>query len=161
MVCDLEVKRSRTGSAREIQAKEEGVEVEESSSKEEIWGGIRHWRRRRCESDVGKNGIVCWKQQVCGWTKGHARHIQTWWWNEEVRAGKNDWVKKSMDMTVEGSRDRGRPKMTWEKVVERDMKVRGLVRNDAKDGVKWRALSWGSKRLTPTRVAKMLQNVCC
>ena len=31
----------------------------------------------------------------------------------------NDWVKKSMDMTVEGSRGRGRPKMTWEKVVER------------------------------------------
>ena len=39
----------------------------------------------------------------------------------------------------------GRPKMTWEKVVERDMKVQGLVRNDAKDGVKWRALSWGAK----------------
>ena len=32
-------------------------------------------------------------------------------------------------MTVEGRRGRGRPKMTW----ERDMKVRGLVRNDAKD----------------------------
>ena len=31
----------------------------------------------------------------------------------------NDWVKKSMKMTVEGSRGRGRPKMTWEKVVER------------------------------------------
>ena len=36
-------------------------------------------------------------------------------------------------MTVEGRRGRGRPKMTWEKVVERDMKVRGLVRNDAND----------------------------
>ena len=55
------------------------------------------------------------------------------------------WVKKSMEMTVEGNRGRGRPKMTLEKVVERDMKVRGLVRNDAKDGVKWRALSWGTK----------------
>ena len=54
-------------------------------------------------------------------------------------------MKKSMEMTVEGSRGRGRPKMTWEKVVERDMKVRGFVRNDAKDGVKWRALSWEQK----------------
>ena len=35
--------------------------------------------------------------------------------------------------------------MTWEKVVERDMKVRELVRNDAKDGVKWRTLLWGAK----------------
>ena len=24
--------------------------------------------------------------EVCGWTKGHKRHIQTWWWNEEVGA---------------------------------------------------------------------------
>ena len=39
--------------------------------------------------------------------------------------------------------------------VERDMKVRGLVRNDAKDRVKWRALSWGAKRLTPTTVGKI------
>ena len=30
-------------------------------------------------------------------------------------------------------------------MVEKDIKVRGLVRNDAKDGVKWRALSWGTK----------------
>ena len=52
---------------------------------------------------------------------------------------------KSMEMTVEGSRGRGRPKMTWEKVVGRDIKVRGLVRNDAKGRVKWSALSWGAK----------------
>ena len=67
------------------------------------------------------------------------------WMGCVLRKEGNDWVKKSMEMTVEGSRGRGRPKMTWEKVVERDMKVRGLVRNDAKDGVKWRALSWGAK----------------
>ena len=36
MVCDLGGKEKLTCSAREIQAKEEGVEVEESSSKEEI-----------------------------------------------------------------------------------------------------------------------------
>ena len=57
----------------------------------------------------------------------------------------NDWVKKSMEMTVEGSRGRAKPKVTWEKVVERDMKVRDLVRKDAKNGVKWRALSWEVK----------------
>ena len=62
------------------------------------------------------------------------------WMGHVLRKEGNDWVKKSMDMTVEGSRGRGRPKMTWEKVIERDMKVRGLVRNDAKDRVKWRAL---------------------
>ena len=29
------------------------------------------------------------------------------------------------------------------------------MRNDAKGQVKWRALSWGAKRLTPMRVGKM------
>ena len=55
------------------------------------------------------------------------------WMGHVLRKEGNNWVKKSMEMTVEGSRGRGRPKMTWEKVVERDMKVRGLVRNDTKD----------------------------
>ena len=22
--------------------------------------------------------------ETCGWTKGPPRHVQTWWWNEEV-----------------------------------------------------------------------------
>ena len=66
------------------------------------------------------------------------------WMGHVLKKEGNDWVKKSMEMTVEGSRDRGRPKMIWEKVVERD-KVRGLMRNDAKDRVKWRALTWGAK----------------
>ena len=34
------------------------------------------------------------------------------------------------------------------------MKVRGLVRNDAKDGVKWRALSWGSKKANSHKSGK-------
>ena len=34
---------------------------------------------------------------------------------ECVEEGGNDWVKKSMDMTVGGSRGKGRPKMTWGK----------------------------------------------
>ena len=25
-------------------------------------------------------------EEVCEWAKGHVRHIQTWWWNEEVQA---------------------------------------------------------------------------
>ena len=68
-------------------------------------------------------------------------HSRLRWMGHVLRKEENDWVKKSMEMTVEGSRGRGRPKMTLEKGVERDMKVRGLVRNNAKDGVKWRALS--------------------
>ena len=67
------------------------------------------------------------------------------WMGHVLRKKEDDWVRKSMKMEVEGSRGRGRPRMTWEKVVERDMKARGLERKDAEDCVKWRALSWGAK----------------
>ena len=39
------------------------------------------------------------------------------WMGHVLRKEGNDWVKKSMEMTVEESRGRGRPKMTWEKVL--------------------------------------------
>ena len=89
------------------------------------------------------------------------RHSRLRWIGHVLKKEGNDCVKKSMDMTVEGSRGRRRPKLTWKKVIERDMKVRGLVRNDAKDGVKWRALSWEAKGLLPQEWKKWPQNVCC
>ena len=51
--------------------------------------------------------------------------------------------------------------MTREKVVERDMKVRGLVRNDAKNGVKWRAVMGSKKANSHKSAKKWPQNVCC
>ena len=47
------------------------------------------------------------------------RYSRLRWMGHVLRKEGNDWVKKSMEMTVKGSRGRGRPKMTWEKVVER------------------------------------------
>ena len=35
--------------------------------------------------------------------------------------------------------------MTWVKAVESDMRVKGLMREDAKDQTKWRAMSWAAK----------------
>ena len=57
---------------------------------------------------------------------------------------KNDWVR-SMEMVIEGKRGVGRPRMTWVKAVESDMRVKGLMREDAGDRTKWRAMSWGAK----------------
>ena len=39
----------------------------------------------------------------------------------------------------------GRPRMTWVKAVESDMRVKGLMRKDVEDQTKWRAMSWGAK----------------
>ena len=44
---------------------------------------------------------------------------------------------KAMKMTVDGVK-RGRPKKGWQEVVEQDMKMRGLERNEAAERWKWR-----------------------
>jgi len=60
------------------------------------------------------------------------------WLGHVLRKEENDWVRKSMNIIVVGNRGRGRPKLTWGKVVERDMNLKGLRR----DRVKWRGMSW-------------------
>ena len=50
---------------------EEVLDIEEGEGVNQMWEKIRDSLLKATE--------------VCGWTIGHARHIQTWWWNEEVR----------------------------------------------------------------------------
>ena len=50
------------------------------------------------------------------------RYSRLRWMGHVLRKEGNDWVKKSMEMTIEESRGMGRLKMTWEKVVERDIR---------------------------------------
>ena len=52
-------------------------------------------------------------------------------------------------MNVEGSRGPGRLRKTWLKVVEEEMRVRGLTRGDAENRAKWRRLSWGPSGYFP------------
>ena len=64
------------------------------------------------------------------------------WMGHVLRKDEDDWVRKSMLLEVDGKRGRGRPKITWIKMVERDMRERGLVKEDALDLEKWRRMSW-------------------
>ena len=59
-----------------------------------------------------------------------------------LRKDKDDWVRRSMEMIIEGKRGVGRPRRTWVKAIESDMRIKGLIREDAEDCTKWRALSW-------------------
>ncbi len=45
----------------------------------------------------------------------------------------DNWVKKCRDLDVEGSRCRGRPRKTWDEVVRRDLKVKAIHRDLARD----------------------------
>ena len=53
------------------------------------------------------------------------------WLGHVLRKDDGDWVKKNMSYEVEGVRGRGRPRTMWSHVVERDMRERGLKREDA------------------------------
>ena len=77
------------------------------------------------------------------------------WMGDVLRKKEDDWVRKSMTMEVEGSRGRGRPRMTWEKVVERDMKARRAGEEGRRGLCEMESSFMGSKRLTPTIVGKM------
>ena len=39
-----------------------------------------------------------------------------------LRKDKDDWVRRSMEMVIEGKRGVGRPRMTWVKAVESDIR---------------------------------------
>ena len=71
------------------------------------------------------------------------------WLGHVLRKDPNDWVRKCMYLEVDGKRPRGRPEKTWRDVVEKDMKVRGLRKEDAADRVRWRAGVHGCKWPTP------------
>jgi len=51
----------------------------------------------------------------------------------------NDWMKKSMEYEVEGSRPRGRPKRTGREV-KNDCQAHRLKKEDAVDRSGWRKL---------------------
>ena len=55
------------------------------------------------------------------------------WLGHVLQKDDDDWVKKIVLFEVEGERGRGRPRITWSRVVEKDMGECRLKREDAKD----------------------------
>ena len=60
------------------------------------------------------------------------------WYGHVARKEEDDWVRKSMEMQVAGSRMRGRPRKTWRETVREDMREKGLRESDVDDRVTWR-----------------------
>jgi hypothetical protein len=56
------------------------------------------------------------------------------WYGHVLRKGETDWVKRNMDVEVEGIQGRGRPKLTWREVVRR----LGLNEGEAENRSQWR-----------------------
>ena len=76
------------------------------------------------------------------------------WLGHVLRKDDGDWVKRSMSLEVEGTRGRGRSRMTWSQVVERDMRECGLKREYATEREKWRKLLWRAAGQPPRKWGK-------
>ena len=60
------------------------------------------------------------------------------WYGHVLRKEGENVMVKALKFEVIGSRGRGRPKQTWKKQVENEMKKNGLGKEDAFDRTKWR-----------------------
>ena len=58
-----------------------------------------------------------------------------------LRKSDGDGINRCFEPEIEGKNRRGRPKMTWRQVLEKDMGEVGLREEDAVDREKWRLLS--------------------
>ena len=62
------------------------------------------------------------------------------WYGHVLRKEDENVIGKALKFEVSGSRGRGKPKRTWKKQVENEMKKNGLVKEDACDRTKWRGV---------------------
>ena len=59
------------------------------------------------------------------------------WYGHVLRKEDEYVIVKALKFEVSSSRGRGRPKQTWKKQVENEMRKNGLMKEDACDRTKW------------------------
>ena len=69
---------------------------------------------------------------------GMAKASSMQWYGHGLRKDDENVIVKALKLEVSGSK--GRPKQTWKKQVENEMKKNGLVKEDACDQTKWRGV---------------------
>ena len=61
------------------------------------------------------------------------------WFGHLERMEDTAWANKCRDLQINGRTGRGRPKTTWNEVVKRDLKARGLNKDLAQDRITWKS----------------------
>ena len=67
-----------------------------------------------------------------------ARRARLRWYGHVLRKTEDEGTRRALALVVPGKVGRGRPKLSWQKEVEKDMVRVGLRRGDAKDRGRWR-----------------------
>ena len=67
-----------------------------------------------------------------------AKASSIWWYGHVLRKEDENAIVKALKFEVSGSR--ARPKQTWKKQVENEMKKNGLGKEDACDRTKWQGM---------------------
>ena len=62
------------------------------------------------------------------------------WFGHVKRRYENSILRRAMELKVEDKMSVGRPKKTWSKVVEEDMRKLNIMENMAEDRKQWREL---------------------
>ena len=62
------------------------------------------------------------------------------WFGHIMRREEDHVCKRTMNMEVQGTRKRGRPKMRWRDAVNRDMREKNVSERMAQDRRRWRRL---------------------
>ena len=65
------------------------------------------------------------------------------WFGHVERKSEEDWVKRCRELEVVGVRPRGRPKKSWMDVVNSDLRILKIRREDVQDRSSWRRLISG------------------
>ena len=60
------------------------------------------------------------------------------WFGHVKRMDQDTWVKRAMEMEVDGRRARGRPTKRWMDNIREDMRIRGVREEEAQDRSRWR-----------------------
>ena len=60
------------------------------------------------------------------------------WFGHVKRREEGNWVRRCMDMEIEGKNPKGRPKLTWRQVVRRDLESMCAEEEEAEDRDLWK-----------------------
>ena len=61
------------------------------------------------------------------------REVRLRWLGHVMRQKEEEPARIAMEMEVKGTRSRGRPKMRWRECIAKDMKRKGVEKEDAAD----------------------------